>query len=130
MVLIVALSLAGARYFGTAHFYAFAVIATGLVTFFGMLGASAGKPTGELPESRMRNAITAGIVVSYLVLVGLAAFIREASGLSDFTRTLLSSFTSVVGIVLAFYFGASAYVEASQRSTRARSGGEGEDAPG
>lgn len=112
VVLIVVLGLAGARYFGTAHFHAFSVIATGLVTFFGILGIGPADESGELPERRLRAAITAGLMVSYLVLVGLAAFIRESDELSDFTRTLLSSFTSVVGVVVAFYFGASAYVEA------------------
>ena len=117
VVLIVVLGLAGARYFNTAHFHAFSVIATGLVTFFGILGIGPADDSGELPERRLRAAITAGLMVSYLVLVGLAAFIRESDELSDFTRTLLSSFTSVVGVVVAFYFGASAYVEA--RSPRA-----------
>jgi len=54
----------------------------------------------------LRGAIAAGVVVEYLVLVGIVAFFnRGPERLPPITESLISSFTTIVGIVIAFYFG-------------------------
>ena len=48
-------------------------------------------------------------------MVALVAFFNRASdatgNISPVTQTLLSNFTSVVGVVVAFYFGSSALMQ-------------------
>jgi hypothetical protein len=64
----------------------------------------------------MRTAMAGAIVVEYLTLVGTLAFFVQGQ-MSPIAQTMLTSFTSVVGIVIAFYFGASAFVQV-QREKR------------
>jgi hypothetical protein len=93
---------------------AFGVIAPGLITFFWLLSDPKGSsPDQTLSAGILRKAIASSIVVEYLVLVGTFAFWGGATeALSQLTSTLVNSFTSIVGIVIAFYFGASAYLDA------------------
>jgi hypothetical protein len=88
-------------------FLSLALVAAAVITFFGFLwyGVDAGS---------MRTAITVSVVTVYLILVGLVAFLPEqnpGSQLPAITNTMLTSFTAIVGIVVPFYFGATAYVE-------------------
>lgn len=67
----------------------------------------------RLTEAGMRFAIAGAVVIEYLVLVAVVAFFREAPDkVHPLTETLISNFTTIVGIVIAFYFGSSAYVQA------------------
>jgi len=94
---------------------AFATVAAGVLTFFHCL---AGPPqTQSIPgaqDQRLRAAIASALVVQYLVLVGIVAYFTNTDAfgkLLPITETLLASFTATIGVVIAFYFGASAYVE-------------------
>ena len=97
--------------------------AVGIVTFFYF----APKPISsskdsEVAGSNTRTAMASAIVVQYLVLVGLTAFLVGGEDkLSALTQMLLTSFTTVVGVVLAFYFGSSAYIEAQKSKSSAAS---------
>ena len=104
---------------------AFCVIAAALITFFWFVSPSRVSPTdAAFDEGALRKAIAASIVVGYLVLVGTFALWGERSGpLPEMTVLLIYSFTSIVVVVIAFYFGASAYVEAKSRAQ----GGERKD---
>ena len=71
----------------------------------------------------MRFAIAGSIVIEYIVLVGIVGFFKEGpEELPIITQIILSNFTSVVGVVIAFYFGSSAYLQARQKQ-----GKDGED---
>jgi hypothetical protein len=88
-----------------------ALVATAVITFFGFLWRSGG-PVGD--ERDMRTALTVSIVTVYLVLIGLVAFLPAEPSpvqLPAITNTMLTSFTAIVGIVVPFYFGVSAYVQ-------------------
>lgn len=115
-----------------------ATILCGLVSFFGLYQISLPEPpkntdissnsnnsnnsnnsknsnnyslTSADKESALRFAIAGAIVIEYLVLVGIVAFFKEgAEKLPVITQTMLSNFTAVVGIVVASYFGSSAYI--------------------
>jgi hypothetical protein len=100
-----------------------AVIATAVIVFVGLLAVTQEKSgRWELTDAGMRTAIAGTIVLEYLVLVAIVAFFRPEMGtaqLPAISTTLVTNFTTIVGIVIAFYFGASAYVEA-HRVTRQR----------
>jgi len=85
---------------------------TALVAFIGML-MLAQEPDGpwRLSESAMRTAIASAFIAEYIALVSMVAFSRESGDLPDVGKTLVTNFTQLVGVVVAFYFGASAYVE-------------------
>lgn len=102
----------------------FSVSAAALITFFSFAsssrGSSADTPTNE---GAFRRAVAASIVVEYILLVGTFAFWKDdpndpSSKLAETTKLLLTHFTTIVGVVIAFYFGASAYVEAKSRTQR------------
>jgi len=99
---------------------AFSAIAAALITFFWFTPAPRpGTDDTSVDEGQQRRAIASAILVLDLILVGSFAFWREGAPLSEESKLLLSNFTTTVGIVIAFYFGASAYVEGK---TRTRSG--------
>lgn len=107
-------------YWHTRTPLAVAIVATAVLSFVGLL-AIRQSPQGEwkIEEADMRTAIAGTIVIEYLVLVATVAFLPElpntegrAETLPALTQTLISNFTYMVGVVIAFYFGASAYVEA------------------
>ena len=100
--------------------YIVVAVGTAATCFFGLLILT--QPTGErwqVTEETMRTAIAGTIVVVYLVVVGIVAFFiygpRELPGI---TETMVASFTTVAGIVVAFYFGSSAYLQALREKTK------------
>jgi hypothetical protein len=110
------------------------IIATGVATFFGFLiHPIRANPKAGIDDSSMRIAITASLVITYLVFVGYTAFYDASSSdnsgddvsynddsgdgassddVSEMARIAITSFTTIVGTVIAFYFGASAYLQA------------------
>lgn len=88
---------------------ALACTAIGMITFFGLLGI--GQDTNA-SDHNMRTAATGAIIVVYLTLVSIYAFFRPpGEEMPQITDMLMTSFTTVVGVVIASYFGASAYIE-------------------
>ena len=92
--------------------------AAGVITFFGLLpDQPRGHPPKATPDERLRQVIAASVLVQYLVLVGISAYFLEgAKELPKITETMLSSFTTVTSVVIAFYFGASAFVDAKTKA--------------
>ena len=98
-----------------------AVIATAMLSFVGLLILTQpDEGIWRLTEATMRTAIAGTIVIEYLVLVAIVAFFKVGpDALPAIAQTLVSSFTSIVGVVIAFYFGVSAYTEVrSKRETK------------
>ena len=83
-----------------------------IITFFGIMSGS--KNLSD--ESRFRRAITFTVVTVYVVLISITAFFVGEWKSPQVTITLLTSFTSIVGVIVAFYFGSSAYLEAKSKS--------------
>jgi hypothetical protein len=94
----------------------------GIWTFLGFFYILYGP--GLVVEMAMRNAITASVVSMFLVTVGIVTFYSTIPGaagtapepLSELTRTIVSSFQTVVTVVVGFYFTSSAIVEGIQRN--------------
>ncbi len=100
--------------------YIVVAVGTAATSFFGLLILT--QPAGErwqVTEETMRTAIAGTIVVVYLVVVGIVAFfIYGPQELPGITETMVTSFTTVAGIVVAFYFGSSAYLQALREKTK------------
>ena len=96
---------------GHPGFLSLAVAAIALITFFGLLRLGEGS---TLPsESHLRRAITVAVVTVYIVIVSIATFyVPWGEEYSEVSKTLLNSFTTTVGVIVVFFFGSSAYVEA------------------
>jgi hypothetical protein len=92
------------------------VAAVAIVSFFGLYKLSLpSEETAQDREASLRFAIAGSIVIEYLVLVGIVAFFKQGPDeLPPITNTLITSFTTIVGVVIAFYFGSSAYVQGKQ----------------
>lgn len=104
--------------------YIVVAVGTAAMCFFGLLFLTQKDDKHwQLTEETMRTAIAGTIVVVYLVLVGIVAFFVVGPGPEDvpgITQTMVTNFTTVVGVVVAFYFGASAYVQAQREKTDSR----------
>lgn len=116
-------ALVAIDWFLAMHFQADAphsvsVIGSGMIAFVFAFTWMRDKDTGaSSAEASLRSAIAAAIVVQYLTLVSIVAFFGgspDNAQLPAITQTLISSFTTIVGVVIAFYFGSSAYVQASK----------------
>jgi hypothetical protein len=121
-VLLLAVSTFAARYGvpwlgirADLAFLMFAVAAIGIITFFGLLLLSHRTTGAPLEDQGLRLSITVAVITVYLVVVGEAAFWATTTTPSPITDTVLTSFTSIVGVVIAFFFGSSAYVEVKKR---------------
>jgi hypothetical protein len=118
ILLMIVACLALVRYLGNPAPLAFCTPAAGVITFFAMLTERRNtQPTSGGDNERLRQAIAAAVVVQYLVLVGIVAyFINGAEKLPPITETMLTSFTTVASVVVAFYFGASAFTDSKGKS--------------
>jgi peptidoglycan/LPS O-acetylase OafA/YrhL len=94
-------------------FLAFGTGAIAILTFFGILPLDITETRDQAQgEARVRRAIAISVIVVYLVLVSTFAFLDVPPELEG----LLLNFTTTTGVVMAFYFGSSAYLEARRAS--------------
>ncbi len=102
----------------------FPVLVTSItfITFVSLLLFTQSEKKGNaVDEASIRTALAGTVMLVYLTLVVLFAYFQYGSSSETVplaTQTLLTSFTSIVGVVVAFYFGASAYVEVSKKKDR------------
>lgn len=99
-----------------------AIPAVASISFIGLLILTqTDEQHWQITESSLRSAIAASVVITYLVLVGIVAFfVAGPNQLPGIAQTMIANFTTIVGVVIASYFGASAYVQR-------RSSGQGKD---
>lgn len=92
---------------------AVALAAVAIVSFLSLLRIQKTDPQERLlSESSMRSAIAGTIVIEYTTLVAIVAFFQESPDeINPVTQMMINNFTTIVGIVIAFYFGSSAYVQ-------------------
>ena len=99
--------------FGPANAWMqFGMGAIAMIVFFGLLY---GGPSSD-GAANIRNAIAGSMIVTYLLLVvSLLFYNLGMSELPKATEVLLTSFTTTIGIVIASYFGASAYIDGKKK---------------
>lgn len=92
-------------------FYAmFAILATGLITFFGILLQNLGGEK-KVNDQSMRLAIAGLVSSTYIALLAYTVFVPKGTELAKIAEDLVKNFTAIVGTVIAFYFGSAAYIE-------------------
>jgi uncharacterized membrane protein len=97
----------------------FGIASTGLIVFFGIILQNLQSGTEkEISSESMRLATAGMIICSYLALVVYCLFLQETFKLSPFGETLVTNFTAVVGTILVFFFGSSAYIEAKTKTEK------------
>ena len=96
-------------------FLMFATAAVGIITFFGLLLFLSRTNAAPLDDQCLRISITVAVVTVYLIIVGESVFWTTTLEMAKITDTVWTSFSSIVGIVVAFFFGTSAYMEVKKR---------------
>jgi len=97
----------------------FGIASTGLIVFFGVIIQNLRSGTEKEISSESMRLATAGLITStYIALVAYCVFLAETFKLAAFSETLVTNFTAVVGTVLAFFFGSSAYIEARTKTEK------------
>lgn len=87
----------------------FGIGAIALITFFAFFW---GDPPYK--SETVRNAIACSMIVTYLLLVITLVFFRIIGEVTEITQVLLTNFTTTIGIVIASYFGATAFIDAKK----------------
>lgn len=104
----------------------FSMAALAVVTFFWLMQLWRGQPGVEHSlEHVVRRAIACSAVVLYLASVGIVLFYAPVSGeekLHPATELMLSNFTMLVGVIIAFYFGSSAYIQTRSKGREENTG--------
>lgn len=91
------------------------LILVGVVTFFGILMLPDGTDSNtSLSEARVRLCITATLLMVYIVYLGSVVFWRSER-MTDFEKQMVSTLTTLLAVVLPFYFGSSAAVDIVKR---------------
>jgi hypothetical protein len=100
---------------------AIAVFAIGVVSFLGILGLSHRDTAGSTYDSaQVRVAVTTAFMMVYFAALGI--FLFSTNEVGEFGRGLMNNLTSLFGVVMGFYFAASAveaYSKAKQATVRA-----------
>jgi len=114
---ILGAGMGAGAWFGSVYPPIFAITSIGMLTFSYLLyQCIRSAPDAPIQERDIRIAITGSITMMYLALVGFAVFMRIPSGQQEapLAQSLVFSFTTLVGVVIAFYFGTSAYLESKK----------------
>jgi hypothetical protein len=124
-IIIILLSISAAidYKFDTDLPYSVAVVGSGIMVFCLCIFLSEEQGIKWISDPAcIRATIAITIVIQYLVLVGTVALFapntNEPDRLPAVTQTLLTNFTTIVGVVIAFFFGSSAYLEGQERRGR------------
>ena len=90
------------------------------ISFFGTISMQSDSDQNpRLEGAILRTAITVSVVSVYLVILAVALFVVVPDEMRPLTDTMITHFTTIVGVVIAFYFGSSAYVQVqSKRASR------------
>ena len=91
--------------------------AIGIVTLFGFMQIyDSPSQAWSLTKRGLRTALAASIIVTYLFLVAFETFLVGPEAISPLAKMFVDSFTTVVSVTIAFYFGATAVLQAFGKS--------------
>ena len=87
------------------------------VTYFGFMSiCQAMGGEWSLNRGGMRGAITSTVIVVYFFIISMSIFNTFRGEVPLYMQTITENFTTTMGIVIAFYFGASAYVQTHEKN--------------
>jgi hypothetical protein len=103
--------------------------AIGVIAFFGIAGFDRSPDAQVFTGERLRTSIACALLLSYLFMVSFTTFVGNAMQVGPVTERFVDSFSSVVGITIAFYFGTSAATQifAARSSSQAPPGAVTQD---
>ncbi|MBV8534873.1 MAG: hypothetical protein JO128_04730 [Alphaproteobacteria bacterium] len=108
-----------------------AVIGSGAIVFAFCIVLSQRSGASWIAEpTHIQATIAASILVQYMALVGLAAFYHGSQQMPPITQALIANFTTVVGVVVASYFGSYAYLKGQEQKASRSAKAKAEAAPG
>jgi hypothetical protein len=100
---------------------ALGLIATAVTAFVFLLALTqkTGGTDWKLTDAELRPTLAGTLILVYFALLGMVAFWQptnneEAKQLLEVTKTMVGNFTTLIGAVVAFYFGSSAYLQAKK----------------
>lgn len=97
---------------------AFSVGGIGIITFFGVIVISNYLSESKfLEKGEMRKAIAASFTIVYIALLSLLTFKGVSLTDSGLSQTMIDHFTTLVGVIVAFYFGSRSFDEYSKKKT-------------
>ena len=82
--------------------------AIAIVTFFGITDLNRSGDSRAFRDENLRTAIAGSLVVTYLFIVCFTSFVRTAEMAGVVTKEFIQSFSQVISVTIAFYFGATA----------------------
>ncbi len=107
------------------NIFSLMMVLVGIVSFYGAIGLGVNAKDKTLSKPDIRLAIAISLITFYLVLVGTTSFFVRARTLPEITETLINHTTNIVGVVIAFYFGTTAYEAVHKSGTENTKGNEG-----
>ncbi len=87
----------------------FTLIATPLIAFLGFVWLGEVFINIEPSLGVFRTAITASVIIEYFVLLAISIFLADQTVTLPLQEKLVDNFTTIVGVIIAFYFGSAAY---------------------
>lgn len=105
---------------------AIVILFVAVANFYGSL-IIFGPKDGEslFPKEVVRDAIAASLIITYFVVLVIAIFyVHKDDKLPAMTETMIGSFTTVVGIVVVFYFGSIAFIHVQEAKNGASKKGK------
>lgn len=99
------------KIYGKGSIIAMTAILLAFTTYFGFVVINQSLDTGWAANiGSMRTAIASSILAIYFFILPVSIFMRPED-LSSFGQSMVNNFTTTVGIIIPFYFGASAYAQ-------------------
>jgi hypothetical protein len=111
IVAVVSLGLWAGYYFHHRAFLGLMMVIVAVIVFFGLLACPGSYQGGTFSEARIRLAITATLLIAYLVYFGTVVFLEKNPDEAAFAPDVLPTLTNLLSITIPFYFGATAALE-------------------
>lgn len=90
------------------------IVSVGIVTLFGLI--IVGNEKDVKLEIGFREALASSTFLVYLIILALSVFAGPPGKMSEYPKTMLANFNTIVGIIFAFYFGSLAIEKFAARS--------------
>ncbi len=110
IIIPVVLAFVGIKFFGnTSYILAPLFSFIGIYSFYSFIILGISEKGDNLSKTDLRLAITLSSLTLYFVLLGVGAFYGREE-MPAYPRMLISHFTTIIGVIIAFYFGTEAYI--------------------